>query len=84
MEQTNLKEKIVNNKEKLLEFHKNFYANIDKIKSMEDSTKRFIENAENFVGEKGTDIKFKEILMFFMMEKMTSGINDIMGFGLNK
>ena len=83
MEKTNLKQKAIDNKAKLLELHKNFYENIDKVQSFKDSSRKFIENMDNFVGD-NNEIKFKEVMMFFLMEKMTSSVNGFMGFGLNK
>ena len=68
---------LIDNKENLLEYHKNFYEVIDKIKSYEDLTKDLILSSEKFVDEDGKFNK-QEFINFLITRLLTSRLN---GFG---
>lgn len=78
VKEMDIKKYLIENKERLLKFHKDFYSTIDKIKSYEDISQRIINEAETFIKDEVKGIKsidVNKLITFFILEKMMSDFN---------
>ena len=72
----NIKQKLIDNKEKMKEFHEKFYKAIEGILATKDATYNLIDNIDKFVKE-DNEPNFVEVGKYIMLQKMNSAFNDI-------
>ena len=77
-EKHKIKQFLEDNKEKALEFHKNFYEVIDKVKSYEDLSREIILESDNFVKDDGKLDKNK-IIQMIVSKALESKVADLFG-----
>ena len=77
-EKHKIKQFVEDNQDKALEFHKNFYEVIDKVKSYEDLSREIILESNNFVKDDGKLDKNK-IVQMIVSKALEDGIANLFG-----
>jgi len=75
-EKISIKQKLLDNKEKMKEFHSKFYTSIESILATKDTTYQLIDNIDKFVKEDNKP-NLGEIAKFIMISKMQGAMNNI-------
>jgi len=77
-EKHKIKQFLEDNKDKALEFHKNFYEVINKVKLYEDLSREIILESDNFVKDDGKLDKNK-IIQMIVSKALESKVADLFG-----